>query len=128
MVLKDVNAGIFSITIEVGEHFGLNKEDLNIVLREPTTQETIELSKKSNVGDEEDLAIDQNKIFEIMPNLIIKHNFQKEMPSKPGQEPRLVDMTSKEVWALIMARSMCSTAVVTEWSENIPLAQKKLEK
>ena len=110
MVLKNRNAGIFNLKIDIGKHFDENNEDLYIVLREPTTEEALQLSTSEK---------DQSKIFEMMPSLIIEHAFEE----KAG-----VKSTSKDVWKLIMQRPVCATEVVTEWSESIPLANRKLEK
>lgn len=114
MVLKDTKAGIFKIKINVGEHFGMEADDLFIELREPTTEEALELSK---AGQGENL--DQSAIFSMIPTLIVDHNFEKEENKK---------FSPKEVWELCKQRPMCSTHVVEVWSNNIPLAQRKQQK
>jgi len=109
MVLKDKSAGIFQLKIDVGQHFNEAKGDLYIILREPTTEEALTLSTGET---------DNNKIFTLMPSLIIDHAFEE----KPGTKS-----TSEAVWKLIMQRPLCATEIVEEWSTNIPLAKRKLK-
>jgi len=116
MVIKNLNAGIFKIKIEVGNYFELDKSDLFIELREPTTQEALSLSKGS-----EDATI----MFNMMPSLIIEHNFEATLNETTGTTK---PMSNKEVWKLCMERSVCATEMVEQWSQNIPLANRKLEK
>jgi len=112
-VLKDKQAGIFKIKVNVGEFFGMEDDELYIELREPTTDETISLSDNSNP---ENPSINQGKVFDIIPNCIIDHNFLNADESK---------MSKKEVWDLIKQRSGCAMNVVEAWSNNIPLSKRK---
>lgn len=155
MVLKDENAGIFTLKIEVGHYFDsrnfnedrthkvsgqeeievkveqedgtviiekemvdilteIGKEDLYVILREPTTEEALLTAKKDKLGNPDEMAI-----FKIMPKLIIEHNFEKE----EGKQ-----FSCDEVWKKIMKRSACASQCVTTWSENIPLAKGKRAK
>ena len=114
MVLKDISAGIFKLKINVGEHFNEKNEDLYIELREPTTEEALSLSATDD-SDKQDKAA----IFKMMPSLITDHNFEDENSKR---------FSSDDVWKFIMQRAQCATQIVTEWSNNIPLAKGKLEK
>jgi len=114
MVLKNVNAGIFKLKINVGEFFDEKSEDLYIELREPTTEEALSLSATDDSG-EQDKAV----IFKMMPSLITDHNFENEKNER---------FSSDDVWSFIMNRSNCATGIVTQWSQNIPLASGKSEK
>lgn len=113
--LKDKNAGIFKIQIDVGEHFGGEESDFFIELREPTTEETMTLSNKE--GEDK---VDQEAIFRLMPHCIIDHNFFQDEEEKKK-------MSTAEVWKEIMRRPICATEVVERWSNNIPLAKRKVQ-
>ena len=116
MILKDKNAGIFKVKIEVGEYFDMNKADLFVTLREPTAEEALSFKE---IANKENNNVDEKKMFAMMPSMIVEHNFEEEANKK---------ISTDEVWNLIMQRAACATDVVTTWSNNIPLANKKLEK
>jgi len=108
MILKDVNAGIFNLKINIGQFFGSKEEDFYVVLREPTTDEALRMK-----------SLDENALMKDLPKMMIEHNFQNEDGS---------DMTNQQVWNLILPRSGCSTLIVKKWGEEIPLAQVKSKK
>lgn len=131
MVLKNKNAGIFKVKVEVGDYFyendsvsgdQLEKEKLEhvgdyyVVLREPTAEEALSFKEISNKKDE---TVDEKKMFAMIPGMIVEHNFESEAGKK---------MSTDEVWKYIMQRSSCATEVITKWSTNIPLANRKLGK
>ena len=113
MVLVDRNAVIFKIKINVGEHFGVERDAYWVELREPTTEETIMTAKTTDKGTQ-----DQQKVFDLIPQCIMSHNFESE----PGKL-----MTKNDVWSECMRRGACSTDIVEAWSNNIPLAKKKVK-
>ena len=115
MVIKDKNAGIFKMKIEIGEHFAANKEDLWIELREPNTEEAMQLSKSAQQDSDK---IDQSKVFEIIPHCIIDHNFESAENKKMGVP---------DVWKMIKDRTVCAIEVAEQWGNNIPLAKKRAE-
>lgn len=116
MVLQDKKAGIFTVKVGVGEYFNMEEQDLYVILREPTAEEA--LSFKDVAGGEGKDA-DEKKMFSMLPNMIVEHNFEEEVGKK---------MSTDEVWKLIMARASCATKVVVTWSNNIPLANKSSTK
>lgn len=111
--LKDKNAGIFKIKINVGAHFDEEPETFFVELREPTTEETFTFMPDGN----ED-RMDQKKIFEVIPKCIIDHNFYHDEEEKKK-------MSTKEVWEECYRRMPCAVEIVQIWSENLPLALKK---
>lgn len=119
MVLTDLNAGIFQMKIELGNYFGMEKEELYIQLREPTTAEAVLLNKKDANGNP-----NEQSIFDIIPKVIIDHNFM----FKPNEDKPEKKMSSADVWKEISRRSAAATDVVEAWSTNIPLANRKPEK
>jgi hypothetical protein len=114
MVITNLDAGLFKLKVYVGDHFGMEKEDLYIELREPTSAEALQLSKRDAQGN-----ADSGAMMTLMPKLIIEHNFESQENKK---------MSSEQVWSHISKRSLCATRVIEEWSENIPLAKRKQEK
>lgn len=116
MILKDKNRGIFTVKVVVGDYFGMEEQDLWVVLREPTAEEALSFKDISNKQNE---TVDEKKMFDMIPAMIIDHNFEEDTNKK---------MSTDEVWKLIMQRAACATEVITKWSKNIPLAKGKLEK
>ena len=115
MVLKNKNAGIFKMRINIGKYFSeegaeIKDDDFYVVLREPTSEEALTMKT---------LSENEKEMFDKMPSYIVEHNFETE-DGKP--------MTVKDVWAEIMRRSACSTYIVSEWGSNIPLAKQSQKK
>lgn len=116
MVLQNKKAGIFTVKVGVGGYFDMEENDLFIILREPTAEEALSFKE---IANKENQNVDEKRMFELMPQMIVEHNFEQE----PGKK-----MATDEVWSLIMQRAACATEVVTKWSNNLPLANRKLEK
>jgi hypothetical protein len=110
-VLKDKQAGIFKIKVNVGEYFGFQDDELYVELREPTTEEATTLTDGTDPGNPSSGQL--KRMFSIAPKCIINHNFLNEDQSQ---------MTNKEVWDLIKVRSGCAMDIVSAWGNNIPLA------
>jgi hypothetical protein len=106
MILKDRNAGIFTLKLNVGEHFGMKSDALYIVLREPTMDEVLRIQGQKD--EAERITATFNKIMD----MIIEHNFESE-------EGKM--MSNKDVWAELMKRSDAASIVSEQWTDNCPL-------
>lgn len=119
MILKDKEAGIFTMRLNVGEYFGQKPEEFFIVLREPTMDEVL---KVQGIKDE---AQRNDHLFKKMDGFIIEHNFEKEDPKDPKN---IILMSNKEVWEAIMIRSDAASLVSEKWVEECPLFKRSRTK
>ncbi len=117
MILKDRNAGIFTVKLNVGEYFGTQSKDYYIVLREPTMDEVLKI--QSNKEEADRIAATFNKIAD----MIIEHNF--EIEDSNGQA---VKMSNKEVWAEMMKRSDAASTISEKWTDSCPLFKRSKKK
>lgn len=113
MILRDENAGIFTVKFNLGEYFGDKPEAFWIILREPKMGEILKIQNAKT--NEEKTTL----MYERMEDMIEDHNFEKEVNGEA------VKITAKEVWQKIMKRSDAAALVSERWSQECPLFKRR---
>jgi hypothetical protein len=99
--------GFFRIRINIGQYFECDKdENVYVVLREPTYAES------QLVGEDDEAA--NEKFLELLPSLLIDHNFEKDAGGAA---------TAKEVVDILECSVSALVYVVQTWKEALPLTK-----
>jgi len=99
--------GFFRIRINIGQFFECEKDDeAYVVLREPTYAES------QLVGEDDKMA--NEKFLELLPALLIDHNFEKDAGGAA---------TAKEVVEVLKESVSALVYVVKTWKESLPLTK-----
>lgn len=103
---KDYEKFILKTELEIGDYFGLEKQEVKITLREPDTLSTLNLRDY--------LSGDQAKLLEIIKELLVDvlvdHNLYEDENTK---------MKKEDVIDLIFSKSKLTTYVVGEYISSI---------
>jgi hypothetical protein len=140
MILKDRNAGLYEVTIEMGTFFEAEDGDFYIKFRGPYNDEWLKLQtvqssllkggvklKGKNVDDDEGTEVNMEAmegfskhVLSLMKSCIIEHNFEVE--GKDG-EPK--PMNNDEVWKEISKRPDCVIHITNAWLTSLPFTKGK---
>ena len=105
MKIKDAKVkGLHKIKVEVGDRFGVEKRDLFITLREPTTEEILKLTAVEGEFSDE--------VFGLLTSMIIDHTFDDEDGKRASNE-----MLMKE---LVIPMGGIGSRVIQEVTALIP--------
>lgn len=106
MVIVD-KSYLVSARINLGQYFNVPEEDAFIELREPSTFDALKMEKATKAGDTEATL----KTFsEILPRVIVDHNFYKDKDSK---------LEPEDVVAMLAEKLDLYSYVVGEYSTRV---------